>query len=95
MMGYHNAREIPNYWTYAKDFVLQDHMFEPVASWSLPAHLYLVSEWSAQCAQPGDPFSCKNNIELPGTPDRHRPGRTRRRPTTRGPTSRTCSTATT
>jgi phospholipase C len=68
MMGYHNAREIPNYWTYAKDFVLQDHMFEPVASWSLPAHLYLVSEWSAQCAQPGDPFSCKNNIELPGLP---------------------------
>ena len=36
VMGYHDAREIPNYWTYAKDFVLQDHMFEPVDSWSLP-----------------------------------------------------------
>ena len=36
-MGYHDAREIPNYWTYAQDFVLQDHMFEPDASWSLPA----------------------------------------------------------
>ena len=34
-------RDIPNYWTYAKDFVLQDHMFEPNASWSLPSHLFL------------------------------------------------------
>ena len=30
VMGYHTAAEIPNYWTYAKDFVLDDHMFEPV-----------------------------------------------------------------
>ncbi len=30
VMGYHDAREIPNYWTYAKDFALNDHMFEPV-----------------------------------------------------------------
>src|SRR5207247_3799709 len=36
-MGWHDAREIPNYWAYARNFVLQDHMFEPVASWSLPA----------------------------------------------------------
>ena len=28
-MGYHDAREIPNYWNYAEQFVLQDHMFEP------------------------------------------------------------------
>ena len=58
VMGYHDAREIPNYWTYAKDFVLQDHMFEPVASWSLPAHLYLVSGWSATCKN-ANPFSCR------------------------------------
>jgi phospholipase C len=68
MMGYHDQREIPNYWSYAHNFVLQDHMFEPNASWSLPAHLFLVSEWSAFCATPGDPFSCRNNIELPGLP---------------------------
>jgi phospholipase C len=68
MMGYHNAREIPNYWAYARDFVLQDHMFEPNASWSLPAHLFLVSEWSAFCSTPGDPFSCTSNIEDPGLP---------------------------
>ena len=47
VMGYHDAREIPNYWAYAKDYVLQDRMFESVASWSLPAHLYLVSGWPA------------------------------------------------
>ena len=29
IMGYHTAREIPNYWAYAKHFVLQDHMFAP------------------------------------------------------------------
>ena len=37
VMGYHTAAEIPNYWTYAKDFVLQDHMFEPVKSWRSPS----------------------------------------------------------
>jgi phospholipase C len=68
MMGYHDQREIPNYWNYARHFVLQDHMFEPNASWSLPAHLFLLSEWSALCIHPGDPFSCSNNIELPGLP---------------------------
>ena len=49
VMGYHNAAEIPNYWTYARDFALEDHMFESVKSWSLPDHLYMVSGWSAKC----------------------------------------------
>jgi phospholipase C len=66
MMGYHDAREIPNYWTYATDFTLDDHMFEPVASWSLPSHLYLVSEWSADCAD-SDPSSCVNDPAQRGT----------------------------
>jgi phospholipase C len=64
-MGYHDAREIPNYWTYAKDFVLQDHMFEPNASWSLPQHLFMVSEWSADCSNSADPFSCTNQLQNP------------------------------
>ncbi|MGE5249995.1 MAG: alkaline phosphatase family protein [Bacteroidota bacterium] len=64
-MGWHDAREIPNYWTYAQNFVLQDHMFEPNASWSLPAHLFMVSGWSAHCTNPDDPMSCINNIESP------------------------------
>jgi phospholipase C len=64
VMGYHDAREIPNYWSYAENFALQDHMFEPDASWSLPAHLFMVSGWSAVCTQQGDPQSCVNNVAL-------------------------------
>ncbi len=60
VMGYHTQSDIPNYWTYAKDFVLQDHMFEPNASWSLPAHLFLVSEWAAYCTKEDNPSSCVN-----------------------------------
>jgi phospholipase C len=66
VMGYHDAREIPNYWTYAQEFVLQDHMFEPNASWSLPEHLFMVSEWSAKCRAAGDPMSCTNELQNPG-----------------------------
>ena len=62
VLGYHDGRDIPNYWAYAKNFVLQDHMFEPNASWSLPAHMFLVSEWSANCAVLMDPFSCENSL---------------------------------
>jgi phospholipase C len=64
VMGYHDAREIPNYWTYAENFVLQDHMFEPTDSWSLPSHLFMVSEWSAKCAS-HDPMSCTSEIDKP------------------------------
>jgi phospholipase C len=63
VMGYHVGSDIPNYWTYAKDFVLQDHMFEPDASWSLPSHLFLLSEWSAVCTQHNNPSSCTNSIK--------------------------------
>jgi phospholipase C len=68
VMGYHDGRDIPNYWAYARNFVLQDHMFEPNASWSLPQHLFLVSEWSAYCFIPGQPMSCTNALQNPGTP---------------------------
>lgn len=64
VMGYHDANEIPNYWTYAEQFVLQDHMFEPNASWSLPDHLFMVSAWSAKCANQ-DPMSCVNALQSP------------------------------
>ena len=66
VMGHHDAREIPNYWSYAENFVLDDHMFQSNASWSLPAHLYEVSGWSAHCSVPGDAASCVNNDELGG-----------------------------
>jgi phospholipase C len=66
-MGYHDASEIPNYWTYARDFALQDHLYEPNASWSLPQHLFQVSGWSAFCTSPLDPFSCTNALQSPNS----------------------------
>ena len=68
VMGYHDWHEIPNYWSYARHFVLQDHMFESDTSWSLPAHLYMVSGWSAKCAKKGDPMSCRAAVQAPGSP---------------------------
>jgi phospholipase C len=68
VMGYHDQREIPNYGAYARNFVLQDHMLEPTSSWSLPAHLFLVSEWSATCSIFADPMSCVNENESPVNP---------------------------
>jgi phospholipase C len=64
VMGYHDQRELPNYWAYARNFVLQDHMFEPARSWSLISHLYMVSGWSARCTSL-DPFSCKTDLNAP------------------------------
>ena len=66
VIGWHDAREIPNYWTYAHHFVLQDHMFAGVRSWSLPAHLDMVSGWSASCTNPHDPMSCHTDLGDPG-----------------------------
>jgi phospholipase C len=64
-MGYHDAREIPNYWTYAQNFVLQDNMFESVSSWSWPEHLFLVSGWSASCTNWSESLSCFSTPEGP------------------------------
>ena len=64
-VGWHDAREIPNYWRYAEQFVLQDHMFEGVRSWSLPAHLDMVSGWSASCDVPNVPTACRTNLSKP------------------------------
>jgi len=68
VMGYKTGRDIPNYWAYARNFVLQDHMFQPDTSWSLPVHLYLVSGWSAKCAVRGDPTTCTTAVQAPGSP---------------------------
>jgi phospholipase C len=68
VMGYHDGHEIPNYWAYARNFVLQDRMFEPNASWSLPEHLFMVSGWSAKCSIKADPMSCVNALQNPGNP---------------------------
>jgi phospholipase C len=61
VMGYHTQSDIPNYWAYARHFVLQDHFFSAVRSWSLPSHLYLFSAWSAVCTDPRRPSTCKSS----------------------------------
>jgi phospholipase C len=69
VMGYHDAREIPNYWTYAENDVLQDNMFSSSLSWSLPEHLFTVSGWSAACPD-GDPnpMDCMSSLS-PARPE--------------------------
>jgi phospholipase C len=80
VMGYHDGRDLPNYWAYARTFVLQDHMFQPNASWSLPAHLYLLSAWAATCRTPGVPASCTNNNNQVDNLLGVKPGQAVRRP---------------
>ena len=88
-MGYMDSREIPNYWTYAREFVLQDAMYEPNASWSLPEHLFMVSGWSAKCTVPTNPGTCTSALQNPaGLPTAKNAG-----VRTRGPTSPTSSTS--
>lgn len=70
VMGYHTAQELPNYWAYAQNFVLQDAMFEGTRAWSLAGHLDLVSEWSASCK--GNPAKIATCVTDPtGKPIHH------------------------
>jgi phospholipase C len=67
VMGYKDAREIPNYWTYAQQFVLQDNMFESSATSSAVSHNYMVSAWSAVCPRRDpNPLACVGTIAPPG-----------------------------
>ena len=71
IMGYKTRSDIPNYWAYADQFVLQDRMFVPNNSWSLPAHLAMVSGWSARGCNNGDPMTCQNNVKEPSWNKEH------------------------
>ena len=66
VMGYHTGADIPNYWGYAKHFVLQDQMYESNLGWSLPAHLFMVSGWSARCTDPSFAYSCTSSDKPKG-----------------------------
>jgi phospholipase C len=59
--GYHTDNEIPNYWAYARHFVLQDRLFAGERSWSLPTHLDLASEWVAICSNWTQAETCTTN----------------------------------
>jgi phospholipase C len=69
LMGYHDDREIPNYWRYAQQFVLQDRMFASNPGPSQSTHLYIVSGWSARCDHAPNPFSCRTELEHPDKKD--------------------------
>ncbi len=62
--GYHNGRQLSHYWAYARNFVLQDHMFEPTLGWSQISHLYMVSGWAAKCV-PNQPRTCRSDDVQP------------------------------
>jgi phospholipase C len=55
-------------------------MFQPDTSWSLPAHLFMVSEWSARCHKRGDPMGCVNAVENPLAPPHELQNPTGRKP---------------
>lgn len=46
VMGYYDYRDIPNYWNYARLYVLQDRMFASSAGFSLVNHLYMLAAQS-------------------------------------------------
>ena len=50
-MGYYDASDIPNYWTYAREFVLMDGFFSSLMGPSLPNHLYAVAGQSGGVTQ--------------------------------------------
>jgi len=62
VVGYHDGSSLHNYWSYARAFALQDRMFAATNSWSLPEHLFMVSEWAAECSDPFNAMSCVNMI---------------------------------
>jgi len=49
VMSYKLRSDLPEYWAYADNYVLQDHLFEPSRTWSLVAHLDMLSGWAARC----------------------------------------------
>ena len=66
LMGYHTARD-PELLGVREAYTLHDRMFAPTDSWTLPAHLFLVSGWSARCPVPDDPMACVSNQRNPGS----------------------------
>jgi phospholipase C len=55
LLGWHDYREIPNYWNYASLYILQDRLFESITSYSLPAHLYMLAAQSGGYIGTGQP----------------------------------------
>jgi len=66
LLAYRQFRQadIPNYWTYAQNFVLGDHMFSSEAGSSFPNHLYPIAATAYGALEiPSDPFKRSNNTD--------------------------------
>src|SRR5581483_9191742 len=87
VMSYHDRGQIPNYWAYADTYLLQDNLFEPVESWTMPR----TCSW----CPPGPPAVRILRTPCPVSTTRPIPAsrRTPRR-STPGPTLRTSCTRT-
>src|SRR5260370_25710190 len=57
VMGWHDSRELPNYWNNAQLYVLQDRLFESITPYRLPAHLDMITAPSrgTNCTSPHQP----------------------------------------
>jgi phospholipase C len=64
VMGWHDYHEIPNYWNYARLYVLQDHMFASAASFTLPNRLYLLAGQSGGFFSYRQPRPTKYNFAV-------------------------------
>jgi phospholipase C len=83
VMGYHDWREIPNYWDYASHFVLQDHMFESDSSWSLRQQRDVLRSGAARLIDARHLESAavlRHGARGPPTPQRHAAARLLHRP---------------
>ena len=86
-----HGQEIPNYWAYADEFVLQDQMFAPADSWTLPSHLFLVSALGRLLLRPATTRCPASRTSTSSEEARRCACGTRTSRSTRGRTSRTCS----
>jgi phospholipase C len=68
-MGYHTGAtpsdQLYSYWYLASHYVLEDHLFEAVPSWSNPSHNYIVSGWSASYAPGVQAKTCSTSSTTP------------------------------
>ena len=69
-MGYYNRADIPYYWDYASNYVLDDNFFSSLMGPSFPNHLYMVSGTSGNITgnpkSQGPDFSLRSTSTSPG-----------------------------
>ena len=68
VIGYHTRTDIPNYWAYAREFVLQDHSSSRTRRGACRSTCSWFRSGRRICTQRIDPSSCTNALDHPGTP---------------------------